>query len=98
MSSPFMVSIAKSCQNISSSVGFTKTRAFPTKSGQNNSSSLEFTKTRAFAAKSGQNISRRNNISQASPEKNARSYGIKQGFLSCFLRKGHIQLFYQKHV
>ena len=45
-----------------SSVGFTKSRAFPTKSGQNISSSIEFTKTRAFAAKSGQNISSSNNI------------------------------------
>ena len=35
----------KSGQNISSSVGFTKTRAFAAKSGQNNSSSVGFTKT-----------------------------------------------------
>ena len=40
----------KSCQNISSSVGSTKTRAFAPKSCQNISSSVGFTKTRAFAA------------------------------------------------
>ena len=43
--------------NISSSVGGTKTRAFPTKYGQNISSSVGVTKTRAFPTKCGQNIS-----------------------------------------
>ena len=52
-------------------LGFTKSRAFPTKSGQNISSSVGFTKTRAFATKSGQNCANllcRNNISWALPE------------------------------
>ena len=38
----------KSCQNISSSVGMTKSRAFATKSCQNISSSVGMTKSRAF--------------------------------------------------
>ena len=47
----------KSCQNISSSVGITKSRAFLYKSCQNISGSVEITKSRAFLYKSCQNIS-----------------------------------------
>ena len=66
-----MAFAANSCQNISSSVGFTKSRAFAAKSCQNISSSVGFTKSRAFAAKSCQSLTNlicRNNISRALPE------------------------------
>ena len=49
--------VEKSRQNISSSVGGTKSRAFPNKSCQNISSSGGFTKTSDFTQKSCQNIS-----------------------------------------
>ena len=55
-----------------SSVGGTKTRAFPTKSGQNISSSVGGTKTSAFPTKCGQkcaNLLCCNKISRAKPEK-----------------------------
>ena len=62
----------KSCQNISTSVGMMKTRAFEHKSCQNISTSAGMTKTGAFEHKSCQNCANllcRNNISRAaSPE------------------------------
>ena len=53
----FTVLETLSSSNVSSSVGFTKSRAFAVKSCQNISSSVGFTKSRVFAAKSCQNIS-----------------------------------------
>ena len=53
----FTVLETLSSSNVSSSVGFTKTRAFAVKSCQNISNSVGFTKIRAFAGKCGQNIS-----------------------------------------
>ena len=46
-----------SCQNISCSIGMTKSMDFPTKSCQNISSSVGMTKSRALATKSCRNIS-----------------------------------------
>ena len=66
-----MVFAPKCGQNISSSVGGTKSRAFPHKSCQNISSSVGGTKSRAFPHKCRQNCTNllcRNNISRALPE------------------------------
>jgi hypothetical protein len=45
----FKIFLVLSCQNISSSVGMTKSRAFAPKSCQNISSFVGMTKSRAFA-------------------------------------------------
>jgi hypothetical protein len=63
--------VLKCGQKISTSVGFTKIRAFVLKCGQKISTSVGFTKIRAFVLKCGQNCANllyRNNIS--SPENN----------------------------
>ena len=76
-----MAFAVKACQNIFTTVGFTKSRAFAAKSCQNISSSVGFTKSRAFAVKSCQNCANllcRNNISQASPKNKCRDSRISQ--------------------
>ena len=59
--------MGKCGQKISTSVGFTKIRAFALKCGQKISTSVGFTKIRAFAWKCGQNCANllcHNNISR----------------------------------
>ena len=49
--------VYKLCQNISTTIGFTKIRAFVYKCGQKISTYVGFTKIRAFVGKCGQKIS-----------------------------------------